>query len=103
MRSLFSLLNVKYEPPSSGSPRPPDEHLDRVGDRPVRALDRDDLRRVLPEQVAQAPQLVGVVPVHPVAEADRLLGLDRGVRQDALLAEPHEVGDAVGLDVASCS
>ena len=33
-------------------------------------------------------------------EADRLLGLARGVGQHALLAERHELGDAVGLDVA---
>ena len=51
------------------------------------------------EQVAQAAQLVGVVPVHPVAEADRLLGLHRGVGQHALLAQAHELGDAEGLDV----
>ncbi len=54
---------------------------------------------VLLEQVAEAAQLVGVVPVHPVAESDGLLGLDGRVGQDALLAEAHEVGDAEGLDV----
>ena len=52
------------------------------------------------EQVAQAAQLVGVVPVHPHPEPDRLLGLARGVGQDALLAERHELGDPERLDVA---
>ena len=54
----------------------------------------------LAEQVAQPAQLVRVVPVHPHAEPDRLLGLARGVGQHALLAERHEPVDAVGLDVA---
>src|SRR5204862_3855391 len=36
----------------------------------------------------------------PEAEPDRLLGLPSGVRQDALLAQRHELGDAVRLDVA---
>ena len=52
------------------------------------------------EQVVQPAQLVRVVPVHPHAEADRLLGLARGVGQDPLLAERHEAVDAVRLDVA---
>ena len=83
-----------------GQAQPPDDHLDRVRDRAVRPFDRDLLRRVLGEQVAQAAQLVGIVPVHPHAQADRLLGLERRVGQDALLAQADEVGDAVGLDVA---
>ena len=44
--------------------------------------------------------VVGVVPVHPVAEAPGLFGLDRGVLAHPLLALLHEAGDAVGLDVA---
>ena len=44
--------------------------------------------------------VVGVVPVHPVAEALRLFGLDRGVLAHPLLALLDEAGDAVGLDVA---
>ena len=45
-------------------------------------------------------RVVGVVPVHPVAQADRLLRLHGGVGQDALLAALHEPGDAIRLDVA---
>ena len=82
-----------------GHPEPSDEHLDRVGDRPVRALDRGDRRRLGPEQLAQPAQLVRVVPVHPHAEPDRLLGLPRGEGQHALLAQGHELGDAERLDV----
>ena len=76
------------------------DHLDRVGHRPMRALHGDRLARVGRQQVAQPAQLGRVVPVHPHAEADGLLGLLRGVGQDALLAEAHEAGDAVALDVA---
>src|SRR5262249_49931957 len=46
------------------------------------------------------PVLVAV-PVHPVAQADRLLGLDAGELIDALLAELHEAvhaGEAVAGD-----
>ncbi len=60
----------------------------------------DEPGRVLRQQVAQPAQLVRVVPVHPHAEPDRLLGLAGGVGEDALLAQAHELGDAVGLDVA---
>ncbi len=56
--------------------------------------------RVRAQQVAQAAQLVGVVPVHPVAEPDRLLRLACRERQHALLAQAHELGDPVLLDVA---
>ena len=43
---------------------------------------------------------MGVVPVHPHAEAGGLLGHARRVGQHALLAERDELGDAVVLDVA---
>ena len=52
------------------------------------------------QQVAQPEQLGRVVPVHPVAEPDALLGLAGGERQHPLLAQAHELGDAVRLDVA---
>jgi len=42
---------------------------------------------------------VRVIPVHPHAEPDRLLGLARGIGEDALLAQADELGDAVVLDV----
>ena len=83
-----------------GHPEPPDEHLDGVGDRTVLALGRRGLRRVRGEQVAQAAQLVGVVPGHPHPEPDRLLGLARRIRQDALFAQVHEFVDAERFDVA---
>ena len=38
--------------------------------------------------------------MHPIAEADGLLGLDAGVLVDALLATLDELGNPVGLDVA---
>ncbi len=81
-------------------PEPPDEHLDGVGDRAAGALDGGDGGRLRPEQLAQPAQLVGVVPVHPHPEPDRLLGLAGGVGQDALLAQRHEAGDPERLDVA---
>ena len=87
MRSLFSLLNVKYEPPVSGIPSRPTSISTVSVTGSVRPLDRRDLRGILAEQVVQPAQLVGVVPVHPHAEADGLLGLARGVGQDALLAQ----------------
>ena len=83
-----------------GVPEPPDEHLGAVGQRTVRAHDRDRLGGIRRERVAEPAQLVGVVPVHPHPEADRLLGLARGVGQHALLAQAHEPVDPVGLDVA---
>ena len=52
------------------------------------------------EQVTQPTKLVRVVPVHPHPEPDRLLGHPRGVGQDPLLAQAHELGDAIGLDIA---
>ena len=79
----------------------PDEHLGRIGDfGPGSARDRDLLARILRQPIAQATQLMRVVPVHPHSEPYRLLGLASRVCQDALLAEADEFGDAVGLDVA---
>ncbi len=83
-----------------GHPEASDEHLRGVSDRPVRALDRGHGGRVAGEQVVEPAELGRVVPVHPHAETDRLLGLARGVGQHALLAQRHEAVDAVGLDVA---
>ena len=54
---------------------------------------------VFQQLVGQPAQLVGVVPVHPVAQADGLLGLHGGVAQDTLFALAHEVLQAVVLDV----
>jgi hypothetical protein len=82
-----------------GHAQAPDEHLDGVGDRPVRALDRRLLPGRLAELLGQATELVRVVPVHPEAEAHGLLGLARRVGQHPLLAQHHELGDAVRLDV----
>ncbi len=45
-------------------------------------------------------RVVRVVPVHPVAEAQRLLRLDARVVEDAGLAPLDELGDPVPLDVA---
>ena len=44
-------------------------------------------------------RMIRVVPVHPVAEPDRLLGLDVREPPDALLAEIDELVDAELLDV----
>src|SRR4029079_72629 len=44
-------------------------------------------------------RVVAVVPVHPVAEADRLLGLDGGEALHAVLALLHELVDAELEDV----
>src|SRR4030042_933831 len=44
-------------------------------------------------------RIVGVVPVHPVAEANGLLGLDAGEPWHPFLARRHEAGDAELFDV----
>ena len=82
-----------------GHPKPADEHLHPVGDRPARPGQGGLGGRVGAQQVAQAAQLIRVVPVHPVTEPDRLLRLARRKRQHALLAEADELGDPVLLDV----
>src|SRR5260370_26516998 len=62
----------------------------------------------LPAALEEAPdrvvvlighRVVRVVPIHPLAQADGLLGRDGGVPALAVLAGPDEVRDAVGLAV----
>src|SRR5215211_3141328 len=45
-------------------------------------------------------RVIGVVPVHPVAEPDRLVGLALGKAADTLLASLDEFRDAERFDVA---
>ncbi len=45
-------------------------------------------------------RVVRVVPVHPVAEPDRLIGDALGIFPDALLAAIDELGDAIRFDIA---
>ena len=100
MRSLFSLLNVKYEPPTSGSPSRPTSISTVSVTGPsgpsivVTAVGSE------PEQLVEPAQLGRVVPVHPHAQADRLLRLAGREREHPLLAQGHEPVDAVRLDVA---
>ena len=47
----------------------------------------------------QPAQVLGIVPVAPVAQADGLLGLHGGVVEHPLLALAHEARQAVVLDV----
>ena len=77
-----------------------DQHLHRIGHRTGRTIDGDLGRGIGRQHIAQAAELIGIVPVHPHPEPDRLLGLARGEGQDTLLAQADELGDAVGLDVA---
>ncbi len=71
--------------------------LEEGPDRVVVLLGHREVR--IPLSGRFGPVLVGAVPVHPVAEADRLLRLDAGEPVHALLAELHEAVDA-GEDVA---
>ena len=80
--------------------QPPNDLLDRIGHRAVCALNRRRLSGVFAEQAAQAPQLGWIVPVHPVAQADGLIGLHRGKFEHAHLAQLDEFGQAKGLNVA---
>ncbi len=80
--------------------QPGDDLFDRIRDWSARPLDGDNLIGVIVQQVGQATQLVGVVPVHPVAQAHRLLGDLRGIAQHSRLAELDEIGQPHTLDVA---
>ena len=79
--------------------QPAHDPFHRVGHRPVRPLDGDDLLRSLHKPVGQIAQGVRAVPVHPVPQADGLLGLHSSVAEHSLLALAHETGNAVLLDV----
>ena len=94
MRSLFSFEKVKYEPPISGMPRRPTIISTESVTGPFGPSTVTCCAGSSREQVAQPAQLVRVVPVHPHAEADRLLRLHRRVGQHALLAQADELGDA---------
>ncbi|MGZ4488349.1 MAG: ATP-binding protein, partial [Nocardioides sp.] len=51
------------------------DHLfDCIGERTIRSLYGDHLQRVSFQQLRQPAQLVGVVPIHPITQPDRLLG-----------------------------
>jgi len=65
----------------------------------VGSLDGHLLLGVLQELVREIAQCVRIVPVHPVAEADRLLSLTCGLAQDAGLAFEHKRSEAIPFDV----
>src|SRR5581483_8893360 len=44
--------------------------------------------------------VVRVIPVHPLAEPNRLLGLNSGVLADTLAATLGELSEPVGFDIA---
>src|SRR3979411_227425 len=52
------------------------------------------------QRVAQRAQDFGIVPIAPIAEADGLLGLPCRVRQDAFLAGPNKLLNAVVANLA---
>ena len=52
------------------------------------------------KRVAQREQHFGIVPIAPIAQADRLLRLPRRERQHALLAGAHEILDAEFANLA---
>ena len=66
--------------------------LEEGPDRVVVPLGHREVR--LPLVRALGPVGVGAVPVHPVAEADGLVGLHAGELVDAVLARLHEAVDA---------
>ena len=43
------------------------------------------------QSVAQRDQHLGIIPIAPIAQPDRLLRLPRGIRQHALLARAHKL------------
>ncbi len=73
--------------------------LDAVGDGAIGAIHRHCLRRVFEQLIGHRAQRVGVIPVHPVTQADRLLGLLGSLAQHARLALQHERREAIGFDV----
>ena len=59
----------------------------------------DVLRRVFHQLVGQHAQFIWVVPVHPVAQTDRLFGLLGSAAQHPLFAQTNELLDAHRLDI----
>ncbi len=77
----------------------PDDGFGGTGDGAQRPLDGDLLLSIFQQLVGQIAQHVGVVPVHPITEADGLLRLPGCLSQDARLALQNERREAIGLDV----
>ena len=77
-----------------------DDLLDRAARLTGRTVVDRFLGLILLHQRPQAAQFVGIIPLHPVTEAHRLLGLNRRILQNPHLAQFDELGQAVGLDVA---
>jgi hypothetical protein len=73
--------------------------LGGAGDRPLRPLDRHFLLRIFFQLRAQHFQRVQIVPIHPVAEPDRLLGLHAGIFEHAHLAQLDKFGETELLNV----
>ena len=79
---------------ASGAPR---HHVAALVDVPLLMTDLQEV----PDGVVVLVRhrMVGIVPVHPVAQPDRLLGLDVREPPDSLLAQLDELVDAEFLDV----
>jgi len=80
-------------------PQAADDLFDRIRHGPVWAWHRHDLGRILAQPIRKPPQLRRIIPVHPVAEANRLLRLHGRHAQHALLAAQHKAIEPIGLDV----
>src|SRR5262245_57941332 len=63
--------------------------LEKGPDRVVVSLGHREIRFALVGR--PRPILVGTVPIHPVAQADRLIGLNAGVLVDAIFAALYEI------------
>ena len=80
-----------------GAARAPGHHVVPLVDQPpLPALLQEVPDRVV---VLVGHRVVGVVPIHPVAQANGLLRLDPGEPADPLLAALDELGDAERFDV----
>ena len=82
-----------------GQTQATDDLLDGVGDRSIGTLHSNYLGGVFQHAVGQPAQLIGIVPVHPVTQADGLLGLYGGITQDTRLTFAHKLLQAELLDV----
>ncbi len=80
-------------------PQPTDDLFQRIGDRSRGSLYRHGLGWVFHQLLRKPAQVVRVVPVHPVAKANGLLGLHGRVAQDARLAFAHKLFETVVFDI----